>query len=337
MMRRWILKAGVKGLDQLLMEKASVPEPGPGEVRVRMRAVSLNYRDQSILQRQVTEDLIPVSDGAGEIDAIGGSVTQWSIGDRVTSLFFKDWVDGPPVPSMGAGSGSPGEQGMLAEYVILKADRIASAPKTLTFVEASTLPCAALTAWTALNGNRPYVRRVGKGDKVLVLGTGGVSLFALLLAKSAGAEVIGTSSQDDKLERLRSLGAVDGVNYKTIPNWGEVIFERTGGLRSVVNPVGGAALDQSIAAVAYGGEIANVSILNQAQTPPNLMFLMMKGASIRGIAVGGAAAYGDLVNAVDSQGIKPPIDRVLPFEQAKEAYQSAVAPGVFGKIVIEIA
>jgi NADPH:quinone reductase-like Zn-dependent oxidoreductase len=243
-----------------------------------------------------------------------------------------------PAPGMGFGPGSPGEQGMLAEYVILKADRVAAAPKTLTFVEASTLPCAALTAWTALNGNRPYVRRVGKGDKVLVLGTGGVSLFTLLLAQSAGAEVIGTSSQDDKLERLRALGAVDGVNYKTVPNWGEVVFERIGGLHSVVNTIGGTALDQSIAAVAYGGEIAYISILNQAQTPPNLMFLlMMKGASIRGISVGGAAAYSDLVNAIDSKGIKPPIDRVFPLEQAKEAYQAAVAPGVFGKIVIEIA
>ena len=170
-----------------------------------------------------------------------------------------------------------------------------------------------------------------------MLGTGGVSLFALLLARAVGAEVIGTSSQDEKLARLRALGAVDAVNYRETPNWGEVVFERTGGVKRVVNSAGGSAMDQSIAAVGYGGEIAFMGLFDQAATPPPFLYLMMKGAAIRGTAVGSAAAYADLIQAIDASGIKPPIDRVFAFEQAREAYQAAVSPELFGKIVIKIA
>ncbi len=341
-MRRWILTANATNLDGLVLEDAPLPEPGPAEVRVRVHAASLNYRDQIILTgnygAQVAEDLVPLSDGAGEIDAVGSGVARWSVGDRVTSLYFKNWNDGPPVPGMGFGLGSPrdGEQGMLAEYVILAADRVAAAPKSLSFVEAATLPCAALTAWTALNGDRPYTRQIGKGDKVLVLGTGGVSLFALLLARAAGAEVIGTSSQDEKRERLRALGATDTVNYQTTPNWGEVVFGRTGGVKRVVNAAGGAALDQSISAVGYGGEVAFMGLFTMADAPPNFLPLMSKGASIRGVAVGSAAAYVDLVEAVDATGVKPPIDRTFGFEEAKDAYRAATSPALFGKVVIEL-
>jgi len=341
-MRRWILKANATSLDGLVLEDAPLPEPGPGEVRVRVHAASLNYRDQIILTGQygvkVTEDLIPLSDGAGAIDAVGPGVATWSVGDRVTSLYFKNWRDGPPIPGMGFGLGSPrdGEQGMLAEYVILAADRVAAAPKSLSFIEAATLPCAALTAWTALNGDRPYTRRIGQGDKVLALGTGGVSLFALLLARAAGAEVIGASSQDEKRERLRALGATDTVNYQTTPTWGEVVFGRTGGVDRVVNAAGGAAMDQSIAAVGYGGEVALMGLFTMADAPPNFVLLMTKGASIRGVAVGSAAAYADLVAAVDAASLKPPIDRTFGFEEAKDAYRAQISPHLFGKIVIDV-
>ncbi len=339
-MRRWLLKAGATNLDSLVLEEAPIPTPGPGEVRVRVRAVSINYRDQLILTGQygqaLTHDVIPLSDGAGEIDALGAGVQAWQVGDKVTSVYAAGWADGPPIPNLGFGLGSNDGNGMLAEYVLLKADRVMAAPKTLSLLEAATLPCAALTAWTALNGDRPYARRVGKGDKVLVLGTGGVSLFALLLAQAAGAEIIGTSSQNDKLERLRALGAADTVNYRDTPNWGEVVFARTGGVKRVVNSAGGSAMDQSIAAVGYGGEIAFMGLFDQAATVPPFLYLMMKGASIRGTAVGSAAAYADLLAAIDASGIKPPIDKVFPFEQAKEAYQAAVAPDLFGKIVIQV-
>lgn len=342
-MQRWILKTGTTDLNGLALEDAPKPEPGSGEVRVRVHAASLNRRDQLILTGQygmkIAEPLVPLSDGAGVIDAVGTGVGKWSVGDRVTSVYYKDWVDGPPVPDMGWGLGSPGQPGVLAEYVVLAADRVAAAPQTLTLLEAATLPCAALTAWTALNGNRPYTnRRIGQGDKVLVLGTGAVSLFALLLARAAGAEVIGTSSQDAKLKQLRALGATDGINYKTMPNWGEEVSKRTGGgVQRVVNAAGGDAMDQSILALAFGGEIAFMGLFTEADTPPNLLFLMMKGASIRGTTVGGSAALADLISAVDAAGIKPPIDRVLPFEQAKDAYQAADSPELFGKVVIEVA
>ncbi len=340
-MRRWLLKAGTTNLDGLVLEEAPIPEPGPGEVRLKMHAASLNYRDQIILTGQygqaVTADLVPLSDGAGEIDALGAGVSQWAVGDRVTSVYAAPgWEDGSPIPNMGFGIGANGQNGMLAEYAILPANRVMAAPQTLSLLEAATLPCAALTAWSALNGDQPYAKRVGPGDKVLVLGTGGVSLFALLLARAAGAEVIGTSSQNDKLDRLRALGAVDAVNYRETPNWGEVVFERTGGVKRVVNSAGGSAMDQAIAAVGYGGEVAFMGLFDQAETPPPLIFLMMKGASIRGTAVGSVAAYADLLHAVDASGIKPPIDQVFSFDQAKEAYQAAVAPTLFGKIVVNI-
>ncbi len=341
-MKRWILKAGTTDLSGLALEDVPMPEPGPGEVRVRVCAASLNRRDQLILTGQygiqIPETLVPLSDGAGIIDAVGTGAGSWSVGDRVTSVYYKDWVDGPPLPGLGWGLGSPGQPGVLAEYVVLAADRVAAAPKTLSLLEAATLPCAALTAWTALNGDRPYTnRRIGQGDKVLVLGTGAVSLFALLLARAVGAEVIGTSSQDKKLERIRSLGAIDGVNYRTTLNWGEEVFKRTGGVQRVVNAAGGNSIDQSIAALAFGGEVAFMGLFTQADTPPNLLFLMMKAASIRGTAVGGLAALADLVAAVDASSIKPPIDQVFPFDQAKEAYQAATSSELFGKVVIEVA
>lgn len=340
-MRRWLLKAGAANLDSLVLEEAPIPEPGPGEVRVKVHAASINYRDQLILTGQygqtLTADVIPLSDGAGEIDAVGSGVQQWTVGDQVTSIYAEGWADGPPIPGLTFGLGANGSDGMLAEYVLLKADRVIAAPQSLSLLEAATLPCAALTAWTALNGDRPYAKAVGAGDKVLVLGTGGVSLFALLLARAVGAEVIGTSSQSDKLDRVRALGAVDAVNYRDTPNWGEVVFERTGGVKRVVNSAGGSAMDQSIAAVGYGGEIAFMGLFDQAATPPPFLYLMMKGASVRGTAVGSAAAYADLIQAIDASGLKPPIDRVFPFEQAKEAFQAAVSPELFGKIVIKIA
>jgi len=214
---------------------------------------------------------------------------------------------------------------------------VTAAPKTLSLAEASTLLCAALTAWTALNGDRPYCRQIRQGDKVLVVGTGGVSLFGLLLARAAGAHVIATSSQDDKLERVRKLGASDTINYKKTENWGEVAFGRTGGVQRVVNAAGGSAMDQSIAALAFGGEVAFMGLFDQATVPPNFLVLMMKAGSIRGTSVGSAAAFADLIQYVDAKHIKPPIDQTFAFEQVKEAYHAQASPDTFGKIVIQVA
>ena len=339
-MKRWLLKTGASTVDGLELADAPIPEPGPGEVRVRVRAVSLNYRDQILVTGQfgqtATQEVVPVSDGAGEIHAVGEGVDEWSIGDRVTSVYYRSWIDGPPAPDQGFGLGSGAENGMLAEYVVLKADRVMAAPPSLSFEEAATLPCAALTAWSALNGDRPYARRVGPGDKVLVLGTGGVSLFALLLARAGGAEVIATSSQDGKLDRVRAMGAIDTVDYRDTPNWGEEVYVRTGGVDFLVNAIGGEAMDQSIAALAPGGQVAFMGLFNQAQAAPNFMFLMMKGGSIRGTSVGSRAAYKDLLGFIEEHGVKPPIGPVFGLDKAKDAYRAAVSPDAFGKVVIQM-
>lgn len=342
MMRRWVLQAGTTNLDGLVLEEAPIPTPGPGQVRVKVHAASINYRDQLILTGQFGQAIeaatIPLSDGAGVVDAIGPDVTKWAVGDRVTTVYaFNDWVDGPPPPGLPFGLGAKGVDGVLAEHVLIASEQLAAAPATLSLLEAATLPCAALTAWTALKGDRPYTRPLGAGDNVLTLGTGGVSLFALLLARAMGANVIGTSSQNDKLTRLRALGAVEALNYRETPTWGEVVFARTGGVKRVVNTAGMSAMAQAIAAVGPGGEIAYMGLFDFVADSLPLVNLMAKGASIRGTAVGSANAHHDLVQFMDAHGIKPPIDRVFAFEQAKEAYQAALSPELFGKIVIQVA
>ena len=338
-MKRWIVKEGATSLDGLVLEEAPMPEPGRGEVRVKVRAVSLNARDQLIIKGQygvATGDFIAISDGAGEIDAIGSDVDGWSPGDKVTGLYFKNWIDGPPPPGQGWGLGSDGEDGMLAEYVVLKADRVTPTAQTLSFEEAACLPCAGLTAWSALNGNRPYRNRVGLGDKVLVTGTGSVAQFALLFAKAAGAETAATTSQDEKIDKVRALGATTVVNYADDPAWGETAATTSGGFDRVVNAAGGAALDQSIAALAPGGEIAFMGLYEQAEAAPNFPALMSVGGSIRGIGVGSAMAYKDMVEFIDEHGMKPVIAQTFALDDAKDAYEAAASSKHFGKVVIKI-
>lgn len=338
-MQRWVLPAGGTEIDDLVLQRVAVPEPGPGEVRVRMHAVSLNFRDQLLVMGQYggppTSDVVPLSDGAGEVDAVGDDVTAWSPGDRVTSLYYPGWRGGALAPDLGLGPGTPGDPGMLAEYVLLPAHAVTAAPASLSMVESSTLPCAGLTAWSALYGDQPYSRPLGRDDKVLVLGSGGVSLIALGLARAAGAQVMATSSQDDKLERTRQLGAAETVNYRERPDWGEVVFAQTGGVNRVVNAAGTSALDQSIAALANGGEIALMGFMEQSEQAPDFIALMTKAATIRGTRVGSAGAHADLVRAIDAGAVKPPIHRTFPLSAAKDAYRAQLAPDVFGKVVID--
>lgn len=339
-MKRWIVKAGATSVDDLVLQEVLLPEPGAGEVRVKVHAASLNARDELLVNATfapVGADFIALSDGAGEIDAIGPDVDGWSIGDRVTGSYFPGWVDGPPAPGQGWGLGSEGQDGMLAQCVVLPAGRVTPMPKTLSFAEAACLPCAALTAWTALNGDRPYRNRIGNGDKVLVTGTGAVALFSLLLAKASGAEVVVTTSDAAKVDRLLALGASDTVNYRTTPAWGEVAAQRTGGFDRVVNAAGGSALDQSLAALAPGGEIAFMGLFDRAETPPDFVVLMMKGASIRGTSVGSALAHRDMVEFIDAHGIKPVIAETFALDDAKAAYRAAASGERFGKVVIDVA
>lgn len=303
-MRRWMLKAGVTDIDGLIMEDVAIPVPGPGEVRLRMHAVSLNYRDQFVLTDLTTwrtpgRDIVPVSDGAGEVDAVGPGVETWTVGDRVTPLYFRDWVSGLPTTDPGRGLGSLDEDGLLAEYVVLPASRLIRAPESVDYAEASTLPCAALTAWSALQGDRP----TGPDTSVLVLGTGGVSLFALVLARAAGASVVATTSQDAKRARLEALGAIGVVNYRDVPHWGQAVFDQFGGVDRVVNSVGSSEMTQSLTALRRGGEVSLLGLFSIVGETMDPMQVIFKGAVVRAIAVGNAEAHAAMVRFIDEHQV----------------------------------
>ncbi|MBL7255848.1 zinc-dependent alcohol dehydrogenase family protein [Paractinoplanes lichenicola] len=336
-MRKWVLQPGVLGLDALsLIDDADVPEPGPGQVRVAVRAASVNYRDQIIINGEYGQTIatptIPLSDASGVIDAVGPDVYGWKLGDRVISVYFDGWVDGPPTGGMGFGLGAPGEDGVLAEYIVLDADRVAAMPASLDFAQAATLTCAGLTAWTALFEEHP----VTADQTVLTLGTGGVAIFAVQLARAMGAKVLATTSREEKVDRLTELGAAQVFNYRTDPAWGQSVAA-AGGADKVVNAAGGGALAQSVFAVNPGGEIAVMGLFSGGDEPPALPVLMAKGASIRGTAVGGSAALNRLGAFIDAHGIKPVVQHTYAFTDARAAYAAQAGRDVFGKIVIETA
>lgn len=337
-MRQWIISAGSTSLSDLKLTDIETPKPGPGEVLVRVKACSLNYRDQIIplgfyMGGVVQTDSVPLSDGAGDIAAVGEGVTSLAVGDRVAGIFFQDWMDGPPNPAMGVALGAPPAAGMLQDYVVLPEHGVVRLAATLDYVEAACLPCAGVTAWNALmEGPRP----VKPGDTVLVLGTGGVSLLALQIAKAAGATVIATSSSDEKLERVRALGADHVINYRTTPEWGaEAARIAGGGVDKVVEVGGAGTLKQSIAAVGFAGEIALIGVLTrEGDTNPH--GLMFKGASIRGIFVGSKGMAQRLNAFVDAHGIKPVVDRAFAMENALDAYAYQSSAGLFGKVAITL-
>lgn len=337
-MRQWIISAGSTSLSDLKLVETETPKPGPGEVLVRVRACSLNYRDQIIplgfyMGGVVQSDTVPLSDGAGEIAAVGTGVTSLAVGDRVAGIFFQDWMDGPPNPGMGVALGAPPAPGMLQDYVVLPERGVVRLAETLDFVEAACLPCAGVTAWNALMEGP---RALKAGDTVLVLGTGGVSLIALQIAKAAGATVIATSSSDEKLERVRAMGADHVINYRTTPEWGaEAARIAGGGVDKVVEVGGAGTLKQSIAAVGFAGEIALIGVLTrEGDTNPH--GLMFKGASIRGIFVGSKGMALRLNAYMDAHGIKPVVDRAFALENALDAYAYQSSAGLFGKVVITL-
>lgn len=333
-MRRWLLPANQNGIAALrLEENVAVPDPGPGEVRVRVRAVSLNFRDLFVLDGapgwRPDADLVPVADASGEIDAVGTGVADWQAGDRVVTVYARGWVDGPPPLDLTMGLGAADEQGVLADYIVLPVTRIARAPANLDWEEAATLPCTGVTAWSAVFDGKP----VGPGSRLMAPGTGGVALFALLLARAAGAEIYGTSSSDVKVAQLREIGVVKAINHRDVPDWGEHVFARLGGVDKVIDPVG--EINRAMAALRPGGEIAVMGLMAQ-DGPPNPMFFMARTLTIRGTAVGGMAAYGRLREFIEEHNIRPPIGARFVFEDAPNAY-AAQSEGVFGKVVIEVA
>lgn len=335
-MRAWQIPAGCSAPDQIEMITVDKPVPGAGEVLIRVKACSLNFRDQLIPQGRYFGGPIatagtPLSDGAGVVEALGAGVDGLAVGDRVAGTFFQDWLDGPPTAATGDALGAPPAAGMLADYVVLPARGVVPLATSLSFEEAATLPCAGVTAWNALFcGLRP----LNAGDSVLLIGSGGVSLLALRLAKAAGARVIATSSSDAKLERLRALGADEVINYRTEANWGAKAAELGGGGVDHVVEVGGpGTLAQSMQAVGFGGEIALIGVLS-LDGDTNPMPLMVKGASVRGIFVGSAQMARDLNAFIDRHQVKPVIDRQFDFNDVHAAYAWQASAELFGKVVI---
>lgn len=336
-MRAWQLAAGATSLDDLSLIEAPAPKPGPGQVAIKVRACSLNYRDQAIIKGvymggPVPAPIIPLSDGAGEVVAVGEGMTRFAVGDRVAGTFFQNWVDGPPNAAVGLALGAAGAPGMLAETVVLPEQGVVAIAKSLSFAEAATLPCAGVTAWNALfEGPRP----VRPGERVLLLGTGGVSTIALKLAKAAGCEVIITSSDDAKLARAKELGADHGVNYKAHEDWGAYIAKTFGGVDKVVEVGGAGTMQQSLSALRFGGEVAMIGVLSPVGGP-NPAALMMIGGMVRGIFVGSRRMAERLADAIDVNALKPVIGASFAFADAKSAFDHVASSALFGKAVIEV-
>lgn len=339
-MKAFVVKAGSTGFEGLVQVELPQPSAGPGEILVAMKAAALNFRDLLIpLGRYfggvVPKDLVPLSDGAGEVVAVGAGVTRFKIGDRVAGTFFRNYVDGPPAAVERPALGSPVD-GVLAEYVVFNQQDAVHIPANHSFVEAATLPCAGVTAWNALMvSGRP----LKAGDSVLVLGTGGVSLLALQLAQAAGARVIATSSNPEKEQRLKALGAAATINYKAHPEWHQEVLKATGGagVDCVVEVGGAGTLKQSMLSLAYAGKIAMIGVLSGFSGDTNPHTVMLKGGSMHGIFVGNRAMFEQLVRAVEVNDIHPVIDRVFRLEESPAAYQYLQSQAHFGKVVISIA
>ena len=334
-MRAWMLPAGSDGFDKLYMEDLPDPVAGPGEVLIAPKAWSINYRDFAVAAGKyfggaLKAPAVPLSDGAGVVLAVGEGVTAFKPGDRVQGSFFLDWISGPQ--KMGRALGDGFAPGMLAEQVVLPAAGVVKMADSLDFSQAACMPCAGVTAWNALfEGGRP----ISAGSRVLVLGSGGVSMIALELAKAVGAEVIATSSSDEKLTRVGGMGAAHLVNYKTTPEWGAHIAKEFGGAHKVVEVGGVGTLPQSMAALAPEGEIALIGVLSDGE-PPHPRQLMMTGGSIRGIFVGSVEMANKLNAFVDAHKIEVPIGGRFAFDNAGAAYAHAWGPDSFGKTVIEL-
>lgn len=327
------------GLENLNQTDRPDPTPGPGEVLVKVKAVSINYRDLLMVRGHYNPrqplPLIPFSDGAGEVAAVGEGVTRFAVGDRVANCFFQGWMDGAPTPESVAGTsmGSPLD-GMLTQQIVLNENGLVKLPDHLSFEEGATLPCAAVTAWSCLFRHGD----VKPGDTVLALGTGGVSIFTLQLAKMAGAEVIITSSSNEKLERAKALGADHGVNYKEDEAWAKTVKKLTGGrgVDHVVEVGGVGTLENSIRSTRMGGHISLVGILSGGQAPLNLTSVLMNDIRVQGVFVGPRKCFEDLNRALAQHQIKPVIDKVFPYAEARAALEYVGSGSHFGKVVITV-
>ncbi|NCF86584.1 MAG: zinc-binding dehydrogenase [Verrucomicrobiaceae bacterium] len=328
-----------EGLD-LLLKDVDEPTPLPNEVVIRVRATSLNYRDLLMRSGQSASSAkpggtVPLSDGAGEVISVGEDVSRVAVGDRVAGCFFSHWIDGRFNMRYHDTALGGSAQGMLSEQVVLPEVGVVKLPDYLSFAEAACFPCAGLTAWYAL------VERgeLTAGDKVLMLGTGGVSIFALKLAKAMGAEAWITSSSDSKLGRARVIGADHTINYKTSPEWEKLVWEQTSqnGVDHVVEVGGAGTLGTSMAAVGAGGHIALIGVLTGFNPPDTTLFpLVARNVRLNGIYVGHRSAFERLLAAAETHQLCPEIDKTFAFEDAAAAYDYLASGGHFGKVVVDV-
>lgn len=336
-MRAYVYQSSGDAYSLAMREKPS-RSPGPGEVVVRVRAASLNYRDLIALRNKAGRDVdgrIPLSDGAGEVVSVGEGVTNVRPGDRVAGCFFQTWESGPFEMSAHKNDLGGTLDGMLTEEATLRAGGVVLTPSSYTFEEAACLPCAALTAWQSLVDRA----RLTAGQTVLTLGTGGVSVFALQFAAALGARTIVTSSSDEKLVQAKEIGAWETINYRTTPEWDKEVWRLTEGRGAdVVVEVGGpGTLGKSLASVAPGGTIALIGVLTGFGAPDTSLFpLMARNANLAGIYVGSRTQFEAMNAFLETQPLRPVIDQVFSFDEAPKAFNHLESGDHFGKVVVRI-
>ena len=325
------------GLESLALVERPEPKPGYGQIVVRVRATSLNYRDLIIAKGQnpaIHYPVVPMSDGVGDVVAVGEGVTQVKVGDRVAGIFFQDWQAGEINQSIMKSALGGEINGMLSEYVVLNQNGVVLLPEHLSYEEGATLPCAAVTVWHGMitKGN------LKAGDSVLILGTGGVSIFALQFAKLHGARTIVTSSSDAKLQQARALGADEIINYKDLPDWEKEVYRLTNGagVDHVVEVGGAGTLEKSIKAVRYGGRISLIGVLTGFAGEINPQPILGKSITLQGIYVGNREMFEAMNRAIAQAQLKPVIDRVFPFSETRVAYDYLQSGSHFGKVVIRL-
>ncbi|HWW97078.1 MAG TPA: NAD(P)-dependent alcohol dehydrogenase [Edaphobacter sp.] len=332
------------GLDHLKRLELPMLQIAPGMVLIKVRAVSLNYRDLMMVKGFYNPKMalprIPCSDGAGEVAAIGEGVSRVRVGDRVCGIFMQRWLDGPLTAERSKAALGGDVDGMLAEYVLLAEEGVVLFPEHLSYEEAATLPCAGVTAWNALHHAGEQANPALPGDTVVLQGTGGVSIFALQFAKLLGARVIGTSSSEEKLTRAYGLGLDAGCNYKERPEWSKWVSEMTGGQGAdrIIEVGGAGTFGQSLRAARVGGVIAQIGVLSGAATlePLALTPILHKQLRVQGIYVGSRAMFEQMNAAITKARLRPSIDRVFAFDQVREAFLHMESASHFGKIVIRM-